>query len=120
MWTHPRLPRTVGRWQRLVLGVWSAAALLASPSFYFYGPSGGGGGGDDRGGSLCEPFATSAGGAAIVYVVMTTSLTFVLPAALVSAVYTKVGKYIWRLGINGRTFQRTTNPVQRAKVRYRL
>lgn len=119
MWTHPRLPRTVVRWQRLVLGVWSAAALLASPSFYFYGPSGGGGG-DDRGDSRCEPFATSAGGAAIVYVVMTTSLTFVLPAAVVSAVYTKVGKYIWRLGINGRTFQRTTNPVQRAKVRYRL
>ena len=85
--------------------------VLAIPAFYFYAPSEA---------SRCEPFATAAhdrtGGASVIYVVMTTSLTFVLPAAIVAAVYTKVGKYIWRLGINGRTFQRTTNPVQRAKV----
>jgi len=97
---------------RLVLAIWSLAGVFAAPAFYFYGP------GDDD--SRCTPFTTTVvdqtDGVAIIYVVMKTSLTFLLPAAIVSAVYTKVGKYIWRRGINGRTFQRTTNPVQRAKV----
>lgn len=105
---------TRGRAQRLVLAIWSLAVVLAVPAFYFYGS------GVATAGSRCAPFATAADrhadGAAIIYVVMTTCLTFLLPAAIVAAVYTKVGKYIWRLGINGRTFQRTTNPVQRAKV----
>lgn len=105
---------TRGRAQRLVLGIWTAALALASPAFYFYGP------GDGDTGSRCEPFVTAThrrtDGAAVIYILMTTTLTFILPAAVVSAVYTKIGKYIWRLGINGRTFQRTTNPVQRAKV----
>jgi len=110
-----RFVLTRGRAQRLVLAIWLLAATLAAPAFYFYGPG--------HGGSRCAPFATGVAeptdGAAIIYVVMETSLTFLLPAAVVAAVYTKVGKYIWRLGINGRTFQRTTNPVQRAKVRHR-
>lgn len=107
-----RLVLTRGRAQRLVLAIWSLAAVLASPALYFYGPG--------KNGSQCAPFTTAVDdptdGAAIIYVAMNTSLTFLLPAAVVSAAYTKVGKYIWRIGINGRTFQRTTNPVQRAKV----
>ena len=107
-----RFVLTRGRAQRLVLAIWSLAAILSSPALYFYGPD------DD---SRCAPFTTGVHGqtddtSAIIYVVMNMSLTFLLPAAVVAAVYTKVGKYIWRFGINGRTFQRTTNPVQRAKV----
>lgn len=106
-----RLVLTRGRAQRLVLVIWVLAAVLASPAVYFYGP-------DGSDGSRCVLFSTAiSDGAAIIYVVMNTTLTFLLPAAVAAAVYTKVGKYIWRLGINGRTFQRTTNPVQRAKVR---
>ena len=107
-----RFVMTRGRAQRLVLAIWLVAGVLATPELFFYGP----GHNDSR----CAPFATGVAdrldGAAIIYVVMKTSLTFLLPAAIVAAAYTKVGKYIWRLGINGRTFQRTTNPVQRAKV----
>lgn len=73
-----RFVMTRGRAQRLVLAVWLLAGVLASPAFYFYGPG--------HSGSRCAPFATGVSeqtdGAAIIYVVMQTFLTFLLPAAV--------------------------------------
>lgn len=109
---------------RLVVGAWLAAAALASPAFGVFraaektGSSGGGGDGT----LFCAMYAAENNGSpsspgAIAYVAVVTVMAFVLPAIACSVLYGRISRFIWTVGFGGRPFQRTTNPVPRAKVK---
>lgn len=96
--------------RRMILGSWSLGAILSCPTLYFYELE------NINGKQQCQQFISN-NWDKLFYVIFVTILTFILPVIGITVGYSKVFRYIWRTGIGGRTFQRTTNPVPRAKVK---
>ncbi|XP_077994613.1 putative G-protein coupled receptor 19 [Glandiceps talaboti] len=104
---------TRGKAKQMIAGSWLFSAIIASPTFYFYGantyeynPNV----------VLCNAFIPSSVGG-IIYTVLIFLIIFVIPVMIIIIVYSKIFKYIWTVGIGGRTFQRTMNTVPRTKVK---
>ncbi len=101
---------TRGKAKQLVFGGWISALFIASPCFYFYEVR------EISGLTHCQTYAKNTWGG-ILYVTCVALLEYVMPCVTAVAIYVKIFKHIWRAGIGGRTFQRTTHPVPRSKVK---
>lgn len=103
---------TRSRARQLVIGAWAAAALIAFPCFFLFSvepvaP-------DGR--PFCAVYLHNGPGT-VSYLVLVTLTAFVLPVIVSCHYYVRISRFIWRVGFGGRPFQRTTNPVPRAKVK---
>ena len=101
---------TRGRAKRMVIGSLVLTAIISSPALYFYDVI------QMYGQPFCRTYinGTPQG---IVYVIIYIVLLYITPIIAMICAYFRIFKYIWRAGVGGRTFQRTTNPVPRAKVK---
>lgn len=103
---------TRNRAKQLVIGAWAAAAIIASPCFFLFSVESI----EPDGRPFC-PVYTHNGPGTVSYLVLVTLTAFVLPVIVSCHYYVRISRFIWRVGFGGRPFQRTTNPVPRAKVK---
>ncbi|XP_002741289.1 putative G-protein coupled receptor 19 [Saccoglossus kowalevskii] len=104
---------TRGKAKQMIAGSWLFAAIIASPSFYLYGAVTS----DYPPGTiLCNTYIPRSVGA-IIYSVFIFLIIFLVPVVIILVVYIRIFKYIWTVGVGGRTFQRTMNTVPRTKVK---
>ncbi|XP_064635028.1 probable G-protein coupled receptor 19 [Lineus longissimus] len=97
--------------KRIITGSWAVMLILSAPTVYFFEtqtrlpPD-----------SFCLtyiPFTWQG----TLYTAFLITVEYIVPAVTLVVGYTRVCKHIWTVGIGGRTFQRTTNPVPRTKVK---
>lgn len=93
--------------KKMIAASWILDAALVSPAFFFYGS------GWDNHCSFFLPYSWDGA----VYSVVHLLLAFLIPSAFIILFYQKIIKYIWRIGLDGRTVRRTTNIVPRTKVK---
>ena len=105
---------TRGTAKHMIACCWLLAFLCCSFCLYFFDikPAL-----DGSGKELCPTYIRNDTWPGIVYACAIILCTFLLPAMFVIIVYARVFRYIWRAGIGRRRFQRTMNPVPRAKVK---
>ena len=110
---------TRGRAKRMILAGWAGSILLACPAFYFYGLEWRGSGDrQSKHGPHCTALITEDGSAgSVIYICLVSSIMYFGPILVDIGGYLRIFKFIWRAGVGGRTFQRTMNPVPRAKVK---
>ncbi|CAN0424810.1 putative G-protein coupled receptor 19 [Lampetra fluviatilis] len=95
--------------KRMIGASWTLTAVLALPALYFY--------------RAREGWPVSCASylpytwEGLLYGCLLLLLAFVLPCVFMVLFYLKIVKYIWRIGSNGRTVQRTMNSVPRTKVK---
>ena len=97
-----------------------AAIVGSSPSSTSTSDGSGGGGADGGVMTVSCPTgldASTAGAAGLAYTAFAFVVAYAAPFAVVVVGYARIARHIWRFGVGGRPFQRTTNPVQRAKVK---
>ncbi|XP_070562471.1 probable G-protein coupled receptor 19 [Ptychodera flava] len=99
--------------KQMITGSWIFAAIIACPTFYFYGATTSDYYPDNV---LCNTFIPNNVGG-IIYTVLIFLIIFLIPVVIIAIVYVKIFKYIWTVGVGGRTFQRTMNTVPRTKVK---
>ncbi|NWU99124.1 GPR19 protein, partial [Upupa epops] len=93
--------------KKMILASWLFDIVFASPVFFFYGSNS-----NDH----CNYFLPISWEGAI-YGIIHLLVVFLVPSFLITLLYQKVIKYIWRIGTDGRTVRRTMNIVPRTKVK---
>ncbi|CAH1785424.1 unnamed protein product [Owenia fusiformis] len=101
---------TRSRAKKMVFLSWSFGVLVSIPALYFFTTVTAGTT------SHCSPYLTPKWDS-IFYIVCVVLFHLITPSLALTIGYTRVFKHIWRAGVGGRTFQRTMNPVPRAKVK---
>ncbi|XP_071809466.1 probable G-protein coupled receptor 19 [Asterias amurensis] len=105
---------TRGKAKKMIVMSWFVAIILSCPAFYFFEVA-------VSNGSDSQPFCDtfiSYSTEGIVYSALVVFVEYLLPLIVVSVVYTRIIRHIWRVGIGaGRTLHRTTNAVPRTKVK---
>ena len=101
---------TRGAAKRLIAVSWLIAAPMASPCLYFYNIYV-----DNNGGFHCQYFIGTQWDS--FYIGFVIVLAYFIPLLGIVIGYTRISRFIWTTGVGGRTIQRTTNPVPRAKVK---
>ena len=104
---------TRGRAKHMITASWFASFIIACPALYFFGLD------TINDIEYCASivFSGETKVQGVFYITCYLSLTFAVSISIISIAYVKIFRYIWRTGIGGRTFQRTTNPVPRPKVK---
>jgi G protein-coupled receptor 19 len=96
--------------KRLILGSWVVMLILSAPTIFFFETQ------TSTTDSYCLtyiPFTWQG----TLYAAFIITIGYLVPVITLVIGYTRVCKHIWTSGIGGRTFQRTTNPVPRTKVK---
>ncbi|XP_074660414.1 putative G-protein coupled receptor 19 [Tubulanus polymorphus] len=108
---------TRGRAKKMIIFSWFLTIVVSCPTLYFF--------------KVVPVTATAAGDearyicvtyiapdlAGMFYTVIIVLVEYVLPIVILLFGYTRVFNYIWSMGVGGRTVQRTTNSIPRAKVK---
>lgn len=96
--------------KRMILTSWIVALVFASPAWYLYDVMQ-----YSDGTSYCKMVLHTKWES--LYSVFLAIFSYFVPIIGISIGYTKIFRFIWRSGVGGRTFQRTTNAVPRSKVK---
>lgn len=100
--------------KRMILISWLVSSVLSIFCFYFFEIAKGVDGRDQ-----CLLYIPRTSWSGVTYAVCLVFLQFLVPVIMMCFGYTRVFRYIWRGGTEGRgfRFQRTMNPVPRTKVK---
>ena len=94
--------------KQMIVAAWGMGAIFALPALYLFGRT------DDS--RNCELFLDSSWHS-FAFLCSIAAICYILPIMIMCLGLCRICRYIWQTGVGGRTFQRTTNPVPRAKVK---